>query len=285
MFKLILVICIFFIISLNANEEQEEQEARKVSSYYSMITYVRLGKNLFELLDLDQYNFDPSTLKKAFYKKAQLYHPDKNKEESAVQMYLDIQFAYEILGEDNTRAQYLSLLENGIPWQDEYVGRHYHRFVTQRKITMRQLIIGFFVIMTAGKHGYLWHRYNVVTKAFKGTNYYKRKKNEHKEMTGDELEVDYAGRMPTWKDLFLWDIPKFIYYSAVAIVTTVRMCFGYKPKQKTIKEICEEHNITEEKYHEIVEKRQRKYEKLKGSNKMKRYLRAKKARINLKFFK
>jgi len=250
---------------------------RDLNTYYSMINYIRQGKNLFTLLDLDQYYFDPAALKKAFYKKAQLYHPDKNKSPEAVQLYLDCQFAYEVLGDEGNREEYMTLLEKGIPWQDEYVGRHYHHYVTQKKITMRQLIIGFFVIMTLGKHGYLWSRYVTIMSRFKNTNYYKRKKNEHKEKTGeDELEVDPWGRKPTWKDLFLWDIPKFIYYSGVSIYNTIMSCFGYKPKEKTLEEWCKERNMTVEEYNDKFARATRKMENLKNSTKMKRYLRLKK---------
>ena len=47
-----------------------------------------------ELLELPT-EFDERTLKKAYYKKALLYHPDKNKKEGAEDIFKKVNTAYE----------------------------------------------------------------------------------------------------------------------------------------------------------------------------------------------
>ena len=51
-----------------------------------------------ELLELPT-EFDERTLKKAYYKKALLYHPDKNKKEGADEKFKNVGAAYEFLSD------------------------------------------------------------------------------------------------------------------------------------------------------------------------------------------
>jgi molecular chaperone DnaJ len=62
-------------------------------------------RDLYEVLGIKK-GASPKEIKAAYYKLAKLYHPDTNKSKEASEKFIEIQNAYEILSDDNKRAQY-----------------------------------------------------------------------------------------------------------------------------------------------------------------------------------
>jgi len=64
-----------------------------------------MSKSLYETLGLSE-NASADEIKKAYRKLARKYHPDINKEESAVEKFKEINAAYEVLSDPDKKAQY-----------------------------------------------------------------------------------------------------------------------------------------------------------------------------------
>ena len=64
-----------------------------------------MNKSLYDTLGISQ-NASSDDIKKAYRKLARQYHPDINKEKGAEEKFKEINAAYEILSDENKRAQY-----------------------------------------------------------------------------------------------------------------------------------------------------------------------------------
>jgi len=64
-----------------------------------------MSKSLYETLGVSE-NSSSDEIKKAYRKLARKYHPDINKDESAVDKFKEINAAYEVLSDDKKKAQY-----------------------------------------------------------------------------------------------------------------------------------------------------------------------------------
>jgi len=64
-----------------------------------------MAKSLYETLGVSE-NASASEIKKAYRKLAKQYHPDMNKEASAEEKFKEINAAYEVLGNEEKKAQY-----------------------------------------------------------------------------------------------------------------------------------------------------------------------------------
>ncbi|HFU75661.1 MAG TPA: J domain-containing protein, partial [Arcobacter sp.] len=64
-----------------------------------------MSKSLYETLGISE-NATADEIKKAYRKLARKYHPDINKDESAVEKFKEINAAYEVLSDEEKKAQY-----------------------------------------------------------------------------------------------------------------------------------------------------------------------------------
>lgn len=64
-----------------------------------------MSKSLYETLGISE-NASADEIKKSYRKLARKYHPDINKEESAIEKFKEINAAYEVLSDEEKKAQY-----------------------------------------------------------------------------------------------------------------------------------------------------------------------------------
>jgi len=80
-----------------------------------------MSKSLYETLGVSE-NASADEIKKAYRKLARKYHPDINKEESAVETFKEINAAYEVLSDPEKKAQY------DMHGDDMFGGQNFHDF-------------------------------------------------------------------------------------------------------------------------------------------------------------
>jgi curved DNA-binding protein len=80
-----------------------------------------MSKSLYETLSVSE-NASADEIKKSYRKLARKYHPDINKEESAVEKFKEINAAYEVLSDTDKKAQYDQLGDQ------MFGGQNFHDF-------------------------------------------------------------------------------------------------------------------------------------------------------------
>lgn len=64
-----------------------------------------MSPNYYDILNINK-NASQDEIKKAYYKLALKYHPDKNKDEDSEEKFKEISQAYEVLSDENKRKAY-----------------------------------------------------------------------------------------------------------------------------------------------------------------------------------
>ena len=104
----------------------------------------------YQLLDVSQ-DASASDIRRAYRKKSLQFHPDKNKEDGAEEVFRQIATVAEILRDEEKRAIYDRVLVEGLPnWQQPV---YYYRQV--RRMGTVEVLIALFIIMTVVHYGYL----------------------------------------------------------------------------------------------------------------------------------
>ncbi len=80
-----------------------------------------MAKSLYETLEISE-NADKSEIKKAYRKLAKKYHPDINKTPEAEEKFKEINAAYEVLSDEQKKAQY------DMHGDDMFGGQNFHDF-------------------------------------------------------------------------------------------------------------------------------------------------------------
>ena len=72
-----------------------------------------MARDYYEILGVDR-NTDKEEIKRAYRRLARKYHPDVNKEAGADERFKEINRAYEVISEPETRARYDRFGEAGV---------------------------------------------------------------------------------------------------------------------------------------------------------------------------
>uniref|UniRef100_A0A0N4ZG87 DnaJ protein n=1 Tax=Parastrongyloides trichosuri TaxID=131310 RepID=A0A0N4ZG87_PARTI len=97
------------VASLSCNNKNNfSNNSCHIRNYHST---KKLLKDYYDILGVDK-KANAKEIKKAYYKLAKKYHPDVNKDKDAPQKFQELTQAYEILSDENKRAQYDSTGKN-----------------------------------------------------------------------------------------------------------------------------------------------------------------------------
>jgi hypothetical protein len=183
-----LVLVIFFLFSIGADS--------KSTRYYEIIRDINEKKNYYTILGLDQ-KANSSEYKRAHKVLVLKYHPDKNKDPESLKIFLDVQRAFEILSDNETKLEYDTLLTEGIPMHEQYYGRYMHKWGAPQH-DIRYVLLWTFVILTIAKYLYQRHRhYDMIDRA-KSTKKYL---DAQKEALKEKEKISKIGKKKTKKEV------------------------------------------------------------------------------------
>jgi DnaJ family protein C protein 1 len=100
-------------------------------------------------------NADTNEIRKAYRKLSLMWHPDKNSEPNAENMFRRIVGIYDILRDEEKRKRYNEILEFGLPdWKQPI---YYYRRV--RKFNFIEILVTISVVIVIGHYFVMWAQY------------------------------------------------------------------------------------------------------------------------------
>jgi len=115
--------------------------------YYEMVEAILdVGPNYYEILGVES-TATHREIKKAYRSLSVKFHPDKNDAPDAAEVYVNINKAFAILKDEETRQEFDDLLRYGVAWHDRYIGQHVHNF--SRDADFKYVLLGFLVALSA----------------------------------------------------------------------------------------------------------------------------------------
>lgn len=114
-----------------------------------------------------------SDIKRSYYKLSLEHHPDKNPDPESKKLFVKIATAYEILKDNETRAQYDYAIEH--PSEVFYNTAQYYRAKYGHKSDPRAVLVGLLVVLSAFQYLNNVARYNEALATVKRTPAYKNR--------------------------------------------------------------------------------------------------------------
>lgn len=216
--------------------------------------------NFYELLKLDK-SASSNDIRKAYRRLSLQYHPDKNKDEGAVEIFRKIVAVSEILRDEEKRKRYDLILQNGLPdWRQPV---YYYRRV--RKMTLWELSLFLFALLTFGQYLLAWSIYwerkyeleEVLISRFRKKD---KKSRRNKQGSGEEsLIAEHINQLPKprYQDLLPIRLISFFFYlikSAPIFYQQWREIWLDKPKSSVQADDSEDDIETLEKNRRIRKK-------------------------------
>jgi hypothetical protein len=87
------------------SSQQQQQQSHQQQQQQPVLVKITDACDHYQVLGLT-HTATSAEIKKGYHKAALKYHPDKNSDEDAADMFRRIKLAYEVLGNDQTRISY-----------------------------------------------------------------------------------------------------------------------------------------------------------------------------------
>jgi len=271
----------------------------KSQHYYEIIDAIEKGIDLYKLLEVSKTD-DIDTIKKAWRVLAKKLHPDKNPGKDTTEEYRQVQNAYSILSDSESKREYDQLNSEGIPWHEKYYGKYAHAYGAPDH-DIRWVLFWTVIAITVIKYLYGWYHYYRLRGLWfkhslyrqqlrevlkqKGVEVMKTKKKKDITSQDDFDEQDWITeelarlaygddlgilglRKPKLTSLFIFDLLKFPYNFPKKIYDSFRT-LSPEEKDKIIRKRANFEDKTDEEWIAYKSRQQRLHNQTLNSTKMK----------------
>ncbi|XP_014671352.1 PREDICTED: uncharacterized protein F54F2.9-like [Priapulus caudatus] len=217
------------------------------TEYIQLLDLVEeIKDNFYDVLGVDQTISIPE-LKRAYRKLTLIWHPDKNKDENAEEMFRKITSVHEILKNEKTRQQYDDILKNGLPnWRQPV---YYYR--KARKLGLLEIAILLVAIITVGQYIVAWAAYWERKFELQEALMTRRQRTNKKKMHAEidevlEMEMKFIPRPSLWNLLVVHMVSQSVsgFHKAVDAVKQWRERRN-QPAEDPVQEPNEDDSVSE----------------------------------------
>ncbi|XP_022649729.1 uncharacterized protein F54F2.9-like [Varroa jacobsoni] len=188
-------------------------------------------QNFYEFLEISE-NATTADIRKAYRKLSLQYHPDRNADPEAPEIFRKIAAVMEVLKDERKRAKYHEILQYGIPdWARSMYYRYYRK---ARKMGPLEMSVMMSILITVAQTLWMWASYweakftiqSNVNEAIKrkkqrSTN---AKKNKAAEEEIQQIRQELMSRIsaPSFKDIWFIRLPYQLFCAFVALPGCVK---------------------------------------------------------------
>ena len=197
---------------------QVVESSGRSTAYYDIVNYITEGNNpnLYDVLQVDRNTATNNDIRKAFRKLSLEYHPDKQSGNEV--LYKAIVFAQTVLSNPDSKAEYDTLLQQGVPTIHAYYGQYAYKHGAPN-VAAEYVIIGIAIVVSFIQYLAKYQKHVYTMKKVKETQRYKAQLEiaMQQGIPLPEIKV-YGAEMPQIQDLLLvklislpYLLPKFLY--------------------------------------------------------------------------
>jgi len=282
------VTTVLFIISLFTSQ----CDARS-SRYYDMVNDISAKVNYYQLLGVNK-DSPPGDIRKAFRQLALTLHPDKAGPDSEAAYLLAVR-ANEALSDPESKKEYDDLLNNGVPWHENYYGKYAHEYGAPDH-DIRYVLFGLVTFISVFQYFYQLNKHHTYQRLARKNPRYQNKLQRIQSTKApkgrfeddddeDEPGVQIMGaEKPKLQNVFAVTLLLSPYYIATGTYFICKKIYrevvlGQKPTTEEMEaQVREKMGMNEEEWEEHKRLAQAKQEKFKASAKYKRMVRFMKKR-------
>lgn len=201
-------------------------------------------KNFYDVLGVDP-KASTNEIKKAYRKLSTQYHPDKNKESNAEEVFRQIAAVADVLKNEERRKTYDLILKTGLP--DWRAPIYYYRRV--RNMGLLEMTIFLFLLATFAQYLFAWSSYwekkyeieeVVLSRIRKKAKNQKKGKSTKIDEDATVSEVMSTLQKPRCQDLFPFRLFSFFIHIIKSSPSYVATCKEFIKKRKPIVEESDE---------------------------------------------